>query len=42
MEKQQEILEPIKTLVNTDTVKQLKKDFNEEKATILSCTYVAL
>lgn len=41
MEKQQEILEPIKTLVNTDTVKQLKKDFSEEKATILSCTYVA-
>ena len=41
MEEQQEILEPIKTLVNTDTVKQLKNDFSEEKVTILSCTYVA-
>lgn len=31
MEKQQEILEPIKTLVNTDTVKQLKKKLGRKR-----------
>lgn len=41
MEKLQEILDQIKTIVNTDTVKQLKKDISEETVTIINCTYVA-